>query len=318
MEIRYNVTGVKRKELVKVIANATGTRAEYKFMPTCNYEIDYFTVTKDGTLLFDDRADSEEVERVLEAIAAAGFEYEPQDGGEQPSREEAKETAEAAGTAPQETNLGGPRQTNRFVGERTSSEVNELSASDGSERYGACEDALTVEIPLDKVVVGNLTKLLDAKGGLIKKALGAQNLGIEILEDRVAFPWFTEMPDADAVKAYTHFISALCEMSKNAKRVTATEKPVANEKYAFRCFLLRLGFIGSEYKLERKILLQNLSGNSAFKSKEQEEILQPEPAGPATCMVIEENADLTEALLDEVLIQQVNAELGGAGHEVSE
>ena len=83
MEIRYNVTGAKRKELVKVIANATGARAEYKFMPTCNYEIDYFTVTKDGTLLFDDRADSEEVERVLEAISAAGFECEPQDGGEQ-------------------------------------------------------------------------------------------------------------------------------------------------------------------------------------------------------------------------------------------
>ncbi len=37
-------------------------------------------------------------------------------------------------------------------------------------------------------------------------------------------------------------------MSRNAKRVTATEKPVDNEKYAFRCFLLRLGFIGSEYK----------------------------------------------------------------------
>ena len=57
MEIRYNVTGAKRKELVKVIADTTGARAEYKFMPTCNYEIDYFTVTKDGTLLFDDRAD---------------------------------------------------------------------------------------------------------------------------------------------------------------------------------------------------------------------------------------------------------------------
>ena len=53
MEIRYNVTGAKRKELVKVISDATGARAEYKFMPTCNYEIDYFTVTKDGTLLFD-------------------------------------------------------------------------------------------------------------------------------------------------------------------------------------------------------------------------------------------------------------------------
>lgn len=231
MEIRYNVTGAKRKEMVKIIADTTGARAEYKFMPTCNYEIDYFTVTKDGTLLFDDRADSEEVERVLEAIAAAGFECEPQDCGEQPSREETKEAAESADTAPQGEPVG-----------------------------------LTVEIPLDKVAVGNLTKLLDAKGGLIKKALGVDTLPIEIQEDRVAFPWFPELPDADSVKAYTHFISALCEMSKNAKRVTVTEKAVDNEKYAFRCFLLRLGFIGSEYKVERKILLKNLTGSSAFKN----------------------------------------------------
>lgn len=230
MEIRYNVTGAKRKELVKVIANATGARAEYKFMPTCNYEIDYFTVTKDGTLLFDDRADSEEVERVLEAISAAGFECEPQDGGEQPFGEETKEAAEAADTAPQAANVG-----------------------------------LTVEIPLDKVAVGNLTKLLDAKGNLIRKALGITDLRIEVLEDRVAFPWFSQV-DTDSAAAYTHFISALCETSRNAKRVTATEKPVDNEKYAFRCFLLRLGFIGSEYKMERKILLKNLTGSSAFKN----------------------------------------------------
>ena len=230
MEIRYNVTGAKRKELVKVIANATGARAEYKFMPTCNYDIDYFTVTKDGTLLFDDRADSEEVERVLEAISAAGFECEPQDGGEQPFGEETKEAAEAADTAPQAANVG-----------------------------------LTVEIPLDKVAVGNLTKLLDAKGNLIRKALGITDLRIEVLEDRVAFPWFSQV-DTDSAAAYTHFISALCEMSRNAKRVTATEKPVDNEKYAFRCFLLRLGFIGSEYKMERKILLKNLTGSSAFKN----------------------------------------------------
>ena len=124
---------------------------------------------------------------------------------------------------------------------------------------------LTVEIPLDKVAVGNLTKLLDAKGNLIRKALGITDLRIEVLDDRVAFPWFSQV-DADSAAAYTHFISALCEMSRNAKRVTATEKPVDNEKYAFRCFLLRLGFIGSEYKMERKILLKNLTGSSAFKN----------------------------------------------------
>ena len=66
--------------------------------------------------------------------------------------------------------------------------------------------------------------------------------------------------------AYTHFVNSLCKMTKEAKRVTAKEKIVDNEKYAFRCFLLRLGFIGTEYKTERKILLRNLSGSSAFKA----------------------------------------------------
>ena len=142
--------------------------------------------------------------------------------------------------------------------------VEELSEKRETEPQAA-NVGLTVEIPLDKVAVGNLTKLLDAKGNLIRKALGITDLRIEVLEDRVAFPWFSQV-DADSAAAYTHFISALCEMSRNAKRVTATEKPVDNEKYAFRCFLLRLGFIGSEYKAERKILLKNLSGFSAFKN----------------------------------------------------
>ena len=125
---------------------------------------------------------------------------------------------------------------------------------------------LTVSIPLDKVMVGNLTRLLDVKGQLIKKALRISKLPIEVGEDTISFPWFSKLPDADTARAYTNFIAALCKMSKEQKRITASEKEVENEKYAFRCFLLRLGFIGAEYKTDRKILLQNLSGSSAFKS----------------------------------------------------
>ena len=249
MEIRYNVTGAKRKELVNVISKATGMKAVYKFMPTCNFEIGSFTVNKEGTLLIGAQADNEEVARVLEAIAAAGFEGETQDTKEAPAEEKSLSSQEDAA------------ETAELM-ETETTEAEEASTPEAaSEHLG-----LTVEIPLDKVDVGNLTKLLDAKGGLIKKALGISELPIEVLEDRAAFPWFSELPDADAVQAYTHFISALCEMSKNAKRVTATEKAVDNEKYAFRCFLLRLGFIGAEYKTERKILLKNLTGSSAFKN----------------------------------------------------
>ena len=128
------------------------------------------------------------------------------------------------------------------------------------------ETGLTIEIPLEKVSVGNLTKLLAAKGELIKKALGIEDTRIELNEDRIAFPWFKELPSPEEIKAYSHFIASLCEMALNQKRIIAKEKPVDNDKYAFRCFLLRLGFIGEDYKTERNILLRNLSGSSAFKS----------------------------------------------------
>ena len=230
MRIEFHRTGAERKALVTAIGEILEARPKYKGMPSAAYEIDYYTVTKDGTVEFDDRADSGEVENLLEQLADRGIVAAPAEMAQAWLNARAEELSKASETEPQEANVG-----------------------------------LTVEIPLDKVSLGNLTKLLEAKGKLIRKALGISELSIEILEDRVAFPWFEELPNSDAVKAYTHFISALCEMSRNAKRVTATEKPVENEKYAFRCFLLRLGFIGSEYKAERKILLKNLTGSSAFK-----------------------------------------------------
>ena len=226
MTINYNVTGSERKRLADYIAGFLGCEKKYLGVPSCAYQAGYIEVSKDGAITFDDRADSEEIETLLEELENEGFHAEPA-------------TEESA------------------------------VANDTAENGSAAQDAkvgLTVRIPLEKVAVGNLTRLLEAKGSLIKNALGLDDLPINIEEDAIAFPWFEELPDAEEVNAYTHLIAALCEMSKNQKRITATEKEVDNEKYAFRCFLLRLGFIGTEFKTERKILLRNLSGSSAFKS----------------------------------------------------
>ena len=120
---------------------------------------------------------------------------------------------------------------------------------------------------LDEDAMRNLEALLTAKGSLIRKALGADELRIDRNEKMVSFPWFSErMLTTEEARTYTHFISALCEMARNQKRITAKEKEIDNEKYTFRCFLLRLGFIGAEFKAERKILLKKLTGSSAFKN----------------------------------------------------
>jgi hypothetical protein len=128
------------------------------------------------------------------------------------------------------------------------------------------DTSLTIEIPINDADTTNLTNLLTAKGTLIKKSLGIEDLSIDVKDDRIAFPWFKETPEPDEVKAYTDFISLLCRLSKEQKRTSSRVHEVTNEKYAFRCFLLRLGFIGPGYKLDRKILLKNLSGNSAFRN----------------------------------------------------
>ena len=125
---------------------------------------------------------------------------------------------------------------------------------------------LTIEIPKEQVNIDNLNNLLKAKGTLIKKALGVENINVEQTGETVKFPWFDRELTKDETRAYTDFISAVCKMSAELKRISPENREAENEKYAFRCFLLRLGFIGVEYKSDRRILLRNFEGSSAFKS----------------------------------------------------
>ena len=129
---------------------------------------------------------------------------------------------------------------------------------------------LTVAILREKVNLSRIEKIFENKGDLIKKALGVSSLEIEEDEEKVSFPWFENI-DSEHLMTYTKFIEALCKMSINAKRINESSKEVINEKYAFRCFLLRLGFIGDEFKKDRKILLEKLSGSSAFRNGGKED-----------------------------------------------
>ena len=124
-----------------------------------------------------------------------------------------------------------------------------------------------------ETVSSRLESLIESKETLIKKAIGADSLMVGEKDGKLDFPWFRADADPDEVKAYMDFVTALCKTAKEATRITGKDKPVENEKYAFRCFLLRLGFIGDEYKTSRKVLLGNLSGSSAFKNGgDQDEI----------------------------------------------
>lgn len=218
MTIKINAQGAERKRLVQTISEWLGIPAIYCGAPTFNFQVDYFTIDRNGSLSFDDSADSEVIERLLQHIYDEGF------------------------------------------------DIDQIHNEDESEKEisGVC-----ISMPRSLFTDSNLENLkaiITAKGGLIKKALDVDELSLEVTETKVSFPWFSTMPSPEELKVYDTFICKLCDMARNQKRVNAAEKPITNEKYAFRCFLLRLGFIGDEYKTERKILLRNLTGSSAFKS----------------------------------------------------
>ena len=127
--------------------------------------------------------------------------------------------------------------------------------------------ALTISMPRDffgEQGLENLLQIIENKETLLKHALNTESLVVNECEETIEFPWFTVEKDGDG-DAYARFITALCEFAKNLKRVVNKPDTSDNEKYAFRCFLLRLGMIGEEYKPVRKVLLRRLTGSSAFR-----------------------------------------------------
>lgn len=151
----------------------------------------------------------------------------------------------------------------------------EVSPGLDNEMIGVAEPGtpgLTVTIPREfftESTLINLRKIVDSKAALLKKALGTDHLDIIETDDEIQFPWFPEPGDGDEFVTYARLIDRLCEMARTANRVVATERPVESEKYAMRCFLIRLGFGGAENKKARGILLRNLTGSAAFPNQEK-------------------------------------------------
>ena len=241
MKANYNVTGEDRKQLVAIISREAGIQPVYTRMPECAFVIGNMKVTKTGELLWDERTDAALIERITAALATAGFTAEAEETAEVPETEEAETTEKAEAESEEES-----------------------IAAEADEEGG-----LTVSMPRDFFTddaLENLKKIVASKRTLLMKALGADDLPILISDETVSFPWFPEPSPAEA-QAFTNLITAICRMAKEAKRVTAKEKETESEKYTFRCWLLRLGFVGAEHKHDRAILLQNLSGHAAFKNQ---------------------------------------------------
>ena len=249
MKVNYNIQKEERKAMVGIVGKAVSEKPVYCGAPSFSYKIGAFEIMKDGSLCFDDATDEATVARVRTALREEGFMSE---GGEH--------EASCAATGADESIL-------------TEAAVDDLTPAEPAPTEEAIaeadEDSLSISLPrslFTEAALQNLDALLRSKGRLIRHAFDIREATYTLTDDRITFAWLHGTITDETAKAYAEFISKLCLMARTQKRVTAKEKIVDNEKYAFRCFLLRLGMIGNAYKESRKILLQNLTGSSAFKS----------------------------------------------------
>ena len=287
MKVNYNIQKEERKAMVAAVGKALDTKPAYCGAPSFSYKVGVFEITKDGSLCFDDAIDEATVARVRTTLREEGFMSEDGEdeascgdtGADEPNRTEAANTPTEVAAPdeliqtevtvneemPAETTVEEPTEVDTAESESVSTEAaptkKAVAESD--------EDSLSISMPrrlFTETALRNLDALLLSKGRLIRHAFDIREATYTLEGDRITFAWLHGTITDETAKAYAEFISKLCLMARTQKRVTAKEKIVDNEKYAFRCFLLRLGMIGNAYKVSRKILLQNLTGSSAFKS----------------------------------------------------
>ena len=251
----FKQSGDARKPFVKAISEILEARPKYLGMPSAAYEIDVFTVTKEGNIELDERTDSELVENLIDRLAERGYEAEPVEGwdedNEQPTDEQpapvqpAKE-AEAA----EETETANTQPTD------------EQPIDDADE-----DIAMTISMPrgsMTDVGLENLKRLVWAKGELLRQAFNTISTDIEVTDEAISFPWFGKL-EPEELKYAAQFISGLCKFANDSKRITSKPHSEGNPKFAMRVWAIRMGFSGAEHKELRKFLLRNLPGDAAFR-----------------------------------------------------
>lgn len=91
------------------------------------------------------------------------------------------------------------------------------------------------------------------------------NLHATFTKGTVEFRLFNSTTHAGEIKAYIQFCLAVSHQALTQKSASPRRTVTDNEKYAFRCWMLRLGLIGDEFKTCRLHFLKNLEGNSAWR-----------------------------------------------------
>ena len=295
---RFELNVEDKKALVNRLCELTGMKPRYTYMPRCAYECGPYTVEKNGDLVSEDGADNSILQTLLDEVLVTGSLEEEKTMTVEASSEPAEGTSEE--TMQENVEDDEPTETDE------TSEIAEAESTESSEPTDAdTPDSLTISLPMARHSVDSLRRLINlvySRGPLLTKSTGGvfgcdrelltalDEAGIVKMEElismvaehggltgltfdggKVNFTGFPMTDDPDRSKAFMQLASLMNKHAIEMKRIQAKEVNDENEKYAFRIWLLRIGMNSDEYKTTRKVLMQNLSGHTAFRTKAEEE-----------------------------------------------
>ena len=248
-----------RKELVHKLAEHLGVRPVYLAAPSFAYQVGDYTVDRQGNIL-----DRQGQVMELDALLAGGKEEPVLETVTEQETIEAgteQETAE-----PINLEIGLPLEG--YQGQTLRNLLNIIYS-----KQPLIKKALDLDTDLvSKEVINALDQQPMTTLEHFQKALADKNCpGIDFNFDKetITFKLGQGGDDPEKVEATTQLLGLVNLNARRSKQnISAKVKATDNEKYTFRTWLLRLGMIGDDYKLARRVLLQNLSGNSAFRRTE--------------------------------------------------
>lgn len=248
-----------RKEIVKVLSEHFGVKAEYMGVPSFAYQIiteaETYTIDKAGKI-----TNEEGLELELEAILKAAVKIQVQ--------EEKNVIEENAETEPQIIAvpiLGHTGISLRNLVNMIYSKHELIQKSLGIEENIVAEEFIK---EINEAKISNIDDFQKAIAG--KESCIQIEFNFE--EQKISFNFIKAK--VENITAYTQFIELLNQNAKTLKHASAKVSSTDNPKFTFRVFLIRLGMIGDEYKIARKILLEKLEGNAAFRHGKPEKKIE--------------------------------------------
>lgn len=247
--LNYRMAAENRRELVTRIGELTGDSPKYMGVPSCAYRIGQYTVGKDGMLTVrEEDADAGQIRTLI-----------------------GEGLIEGDTDSPLEISL--PLEKHSGISLRNL--VNLIYS-----RASLINKALNTHFHVSKELVESLRddsctftvqsfqKALED----YEAAHGDSGMeGLRLEESRITFCGFPPATDPEYVTACGLLVTLMNKQAISQKRIQAKTVDETNEKYSFRIWLIRLGMKGDEYKATRKILMKNLSGNTAFRTPEDAE-----------------------------------------------